>query len=199
MSYTLDIPNAPNNPSQDQPLMKANTNAINTLLSVDHVPFNFGTSGYHNVIHQTIQALDPVTISGVNQVYAKNITPVSSVTATDTQLFLKSGLGIISQMSGRLDGADGYVWIGGILIQWGTVVFPIGTVTFKDRVPGAIDFPNNVFEVIVSLTASATASQQATIGTRLVTTTGFTIKAVGGAGAFGPTGWPGFNWLAIGN
>ncbi len=102
-------------------------------------------------------------------------------------------------MSGRLDGADGYVWIGGILIQWGTVVFPIGTVTFKDRVPGAIDFPNNVFEVIVSLTASATASQQATIGTRLVTTTGFTIKAVGGAGAFGPTGWPGFNWLAIGN
>jgi hypothetical protein len=38
--YNLNIPNPPNDPSADVPLMKANTNAINTLVAVDHIPFN---------------------------------------------------------------------------------------------------------------------------------------------------------------
>ncbi len=194
MSYTLDIPNAPNNPSQDQPLMKANTNAINTLLAVDHVPFNFGTSGYHNVIHQTVQSLDPVTIAGVNQVYAKNITPTSTVTTTDTQLFTKTGLGVISQLTGRLDGAEGYVWIGGILVQWGNANFPSSSITFKDRVPGAIDFPNNIFAVYVSFKNTSGTAVNATIGVRNPLTTGFTVSTTGASAS-----WSGYYWLAIGN
>jgi len=194
MSYTLDIPNAPNNPSQDQPLMKANTNAINTLLAVDHVPFNFGTSGYHTVIHQTTQSLDPVTIAGVNQVYAKNITPVSTVTSTDTQFFTKTGAGIISQLTGRLDGAEGYVWVGGILFQWGNANFPSGSITFKDRVPGAIDFPNNIFAVYVSFKNTSGSSNNATIGVRNPLTTGFTVSTTGSSAS-----WSGYYWLAIGN
>lgn len=40
VTYNLDIPDGPNNPSNDQPKMKTNTNAIQTLVAVDHVGFN---------------------------------------------------------------------------------------------------------------------------------------------------------------
>jgi len=46
VAYNRDIPDAPNNPSTDQPKMKQNTNAIDDLISVDHLTFqatNFGT------------------------------------------------------------------------------------------------------------------------------------------------------------
>jgi hypothetical protein len=46
VAYNRDIPDAPNNPSTDQPKMKQNTNAIDDLISVDHLSFqatNFGT------------------------------------------------------------------------------------------------------------------------------------------------------------
>jgi hypothetical protein len=53
VSYNLNIPDGPNNPSNDQPKMKTNTNAIQTLISVDHVGFNTdgtppnGVGGHH--------------------------------------------------------------------------------------------------------------------------------------------------------
>lgn len=200
MSYTQDIPNAPNNPSQDQPLMKANTNAIFAYVEVDHVPFNQATSGYHNVIHQTIQALDPVTIAGINQVYAKNVTPVSSVTATDTQLFTKTGLGVISQLTGWIEALDGdsysqgYAWVGGILVQWGTSLIINNVISFKDRIPGAINFPNNIFQVNLSLNAPGSTSAQSTISARNVTTTGFRMNISSFAGSY-----TSFSWIAIGN
>lgn len=46
VAYNRDIPDAPNNPSTDQPKMKQNTNAIDDLIAVDHLSFqatNFGT------------------------------------------------------------------------------------------------------------------------------------------------------------
>lgn len=40
ITYNVNIPDTPNNPSNDQPLMKTNTNAIQTILGIDHVNFN---------------------------------------------------------------------------------------------------------------------------------------------------------------
>lgn len=195
MSYTLDIPNAPNNPSQDQPLLKANTNAINALLAVDHVTFGFGSSsGHHTVIHQIAQSLDPALLPGVNQVYAKNVTPAATITSTDTQLFTKTGAGVISQMTGRLDGVEGYVWVGGILVQWGSANFPSSGITFLTRVTGGIDFPNNIFAVYVSFKNTSSSSSNATIGVRNPLTTGFTVSTTGASAS-----WSGYYWLAIGN
>lgn len=200
MSYTQDIPNAPNNPSQDQPLMKANTNAIFSYVAVDHVPFNQSVSGYHTVIHQTTQANDPVTISGVNQVYAKNITPASTITVTDTQLFTRTGQGVISQLTGWIEALDndslsqGYAWIGGILVQWGTSLIINNVITFKDRIPGAIKFPNNIFQVNLSLNAPGSTSAQATISARSITKSGFTMNPAGSIGSY-----TSFSWIAIGN
>ena len=47
ISYNLDIPDGPNNPSNDQPKMKTNTNSINTWTSIDHVQFDASPAGTH--------------------------------------------------------------------------------------------------------------------------------------------------------
>ena len=49
VTYFTDIPDGPNNPSQDQPLMKINTNATDQIIAVDHYSFNTSDSsgGYH--------------------------------------------------------------------------------------------------------------------------------------------------------
>lgn len=50
VTYNLDIPNPPDNPSLDVPLMKTNTNSINTILAVDHIPFNTANGGTHKQV-----------------------------------------------------------------------------------------------------------------------------------------------------
>ena len=50
IKYNRNIPNPPNNPSQDVPLMKVNTNAIDTILAIDHVSFNSQDGGTHKQV-----------------------------------------------------------------------------------------------------------------------------------------------------
>jgi hypothetical protein len=45
--YTRDIPDAPNNPSNDQPKMKINNNSVEDLIAVDHVTFRASPGGTH--------------------------------------------------------------------------------------------------------------------------------------------------------
>lgn len=49
-TYTTGIPAAGNNPSNDQPNMLQNTNAISNLLVVDHIGFNDSDAGQHKKI-----------------------------------------------------------------------------------------------------------------------------------------------------
>jgi hypothetical protein len=46
--YNRDIPDAPNNPSDDQPDMKDNTNSTDDLIDEDHYSFNDNNGGLHN-------------------------------------------------------------------------------------------------------------------------------------------------------
>jgi hypothetical protein len=200
MTYTQNIPDGPNNPSQDQPLMKANTNAIFTLIGTDHINFNLPNSGYHNVIRQPpIPSMppDPAMIAGINQLYAKNVTPDATVTAAETQLFSITGSGKISQLTGRFtSGSEGYVWSGGILFQWGFSSSLTTTITFKTRAVGCIPFPNNIFNVIIGLSdtgAGVAGGDVVTVSAYNLTLTSFqSIRR----GANLTT--DGFYWLAIG-
>lgn len=90
--YNIDIPDGPNNPSQDQPKMKTNTNSLKSLIEIDHIGFGNNQGGYHNVIHQPPQISDPGVIAGVGQTYTKTI-------SGDQQLFYESGLGVIYPLS----------------------------------------------------------------------------------------------------
>lgn len=125
--YNVDIPNAPNDPSVDQPKMKVNTNSISNLIAQDHFGFKNNFGGYHKTIHQ-IASSAPNTIQNVGQIYNKSVT-VSGITTT--QLFYKSGpasmiSGAESQLTGHKAALNGYQWVGGVLLQWGVITLGSG-------------------------------------------------------------------------
>lgn len=86
ISYNLDIPNAPNNPSNDQPDMKTNTNAINQIIGIDHVTFNTQNSGTHLQVTYSSKNVPPTDPTDPT-----SITYTDSGTATTTsELFYQN-------------------------------------------------------------------------------------------------------------
>jgi len=85
VAYNLGIPDGPNNPSNDQPKMKTNTDAIQTLISVDHVGFNTNGSAPNGVGGHHLQ----VSFDGKNLPLAQ----------TDPQSVLFTGSGTASTIS----------------------------------------------------------------------------------------------------
>ncbi|CAB4121555.1 hypothetical protein UFOVP1357_58 [uncultured Caudovirales phage] len=210
ITYNLNIPNPPNDPGDDVSPMQVNTNSVNSWTNVDHVEFNSVTppSGYHTVIHQVLQSVDPGNIVNVNQVYQKNYTTNSTVSTTDTQLFSITGSGIISQLTGQLTNgtsSDGWCWVGGILIQWGVFLQDFssgstkGTLVFKDRVTGAIPFPTNCFIVIggpIWDSTEGTPGSQASLNIDLNT---IARQRFGWQFYTNSSDYEGFYWIALGN
>src|ERR1700742_3995672 len=135
--YNRDIPDSPNTPSQDQPLMKTNTNSIADLIAVDHVGFSANNGGIHNKVTMP-QVSTPV--SSINQLilYSKAASSGTELRmvrdgfpSTDTAL-TTTGVGSPSRTQ------NGYSWLpGNILIQWGfaTVSPGVNTIVFASQVP----------------------------------------------------------------
>ena len=224
--YKTDIPLATNKPSVDQPNMKINTNSINSIIATDHLTFGTATGlltdGYHTTIHQPNQIIggqlnwNPVVgsgvpaavtatkIAGVQQLFPILYTPDTAGATADTQLFSLTGGGGISQLTGNLVGNDGWAWLGGILIQWGVISMSFssgsttGTVTFKNRVAGAIPFPNNCFVVtanpLVSFMHKPASQASVNIQQSTLSNTSFTYQFYTNSGDY-----IGFIWMAIGN
>ena len=209
--YNFNVPNAPNDPSDDQPQMLINTVSIGNLIAIDHVGFNTALGGYHTVIHQgnAPSNMDPVKIANIGQLYVKTVT-LNAI--ADQQLFFESGQGIITQLTSGIantPSANGYVFLpGGILLQWG---FKNGTHgganhTFNPGDSGSITFPipfpANVFTLNANLafnstTAGTPASTSADIvafDTNSIILTGANFFIAGSGGSYTK-----FFWTAIGN
>lgn len=107
-TYSFDdsIPDAANNPSQDQPLMKINNQSTAALIDVDHYGFNVANGGYHDVIHQPPVVANPAAILGIGQTFTKTV-------SGDQQLFYKSGNGVVSQLTANQSVIRGTIGITG--------------------------------------------------------------------------------------
>lgn len=228
MTFPFDpsIPDAPHNPSADQPKMLANNVSTFGWTNVDHVQFGQTNAGYHTKIHQPNQivggqsAWNPVSgsgvpaaisatkISGVQQTFAMNYTPDAAGATADTQLFTMTGGGGISQLTGNSALSDGWVWAGGLLFQWGTTTnsstsqHKFSTVLFQDAInrPGGIPFPNNCFMIQATLNVVSTGQMAAStnITIRSFNATQFVwVFNTSSSNGFGDYG--SFNWFAIGN
>lgn len=91
--FNTGVPNAPNNPSVDQPDMQTNNVSTAGLVAVDHIGFGVNNGGYHNVAHWNDQlTIDPAKIPGVGQSYTRTV-------AGDQQLIYQSGNGVINQIT----------------------------------------------------------------------------------------------------
>lgn len=184
----------PDNTSLGQTRSTIRNNIDGTFLTVavDHVNNNgqpgSNPAGYHTIIHQVTQSTVS-TVTGVNQIFSgvpgtlvvNGVTTGSVPANGDTQLYSLTGAGVLSQLTGSNASANGYAWIGGVLLQWGfnTAATPVSF---------PIAFPNACFNV--QITSFATGTQFDVTGTLGKTSFSFSpaIPALSG-----------FYWTAIGN
>lgn len=195
VGYNLNIPHPPDDPSDDVGQMQANTNAINTLIGIDHVPFNTpgaptSQGGYHKVVHMVGQNSTPSTVSGLSQIYSR-IPPSSIPNNTVTQLFCLNSNGANLQMTGNTASTNGLVWCAGILFQWGTVSTNFspatGMVTFSPA------FPTSCFNIQMTFIGNSGSAQSIQVTSS--DSTQFSWKTTNTSA----TSYTGFYWIAIGN
>ncbi len=205
MGFNPNIPQPTDNLSVSQGQFLTNNIALNTVFGVDHIDFTNVTAqkGFHKTIRQVIQP-DPGPSSN-NNIYAKSYLPPYSGSSADTQLFVQSSLGIISQLTGAAGFNDGWQWIGSVLLQWGRVTTPIsngtqsGSVTFQNRGSPAvgIPFPNNCFFVIpTGFFSSPTPSSEIGIAIKNSTLSKTKFDWTSNTDS---SQYDGFYWIAVGN
>ena len=175
--YNLGIPNAPNNPSTDQPNMLTNNNNIATFVAVDHVGFNVSASGLTSGQHAQ------VTFNGNNvptlptPVYAGKSEGIlfTDNVGTVNQLFYYAGTAAQSEDQYVSASTGSTFLLGGIILKWGQVINAANntTVNFTPA------FPNNCWSVTVS--GGLTSGTQPTINVNpsSVTTGLFVLKITG--------------------
>lgn len=157
-TYVQGYPPDGSSLGQTKSTIRNNLDGTFLTLSVDHVNNNGSPGsqppGYHTIIHEVTQS-SVSTVTGVNQVFSGipgtlivNGTTTPAVPNNgDTQLYSLSGAGALSQLTGFNASGNGYAWIGGVLLQWGS-----GTSTNSGNfVSFPINFPRNVFSVVCTV------------------------------------------------
>ncbi|SRR5260221_6787360 len=192
INYNLNIPLATNSPSVDQPPMKVNTNAIQTILGVDHYNFNVASAtpgGMHQQVTfpannvPAVPTTPPVLFTNV-QDGAGNALPNSIA-----ELFYYSGSGAQGRDNYVSKSKGSVLLFGGIIVKWGTSS-RIGTGGANDVI-FVNAFPNNNFVVLL------TGTNTSYTGTLIVTTPTLTkFNTIRGDGGSGSTS---YNYIAIGN
>lgn len=84
MSFTFDttIPNAPNNPSVDQPGMLQNNVSTNGILAVDHITFNLLGGGQHKQVTFNGKNVPGAQTDPQSTLYTNNVTATGTNTAS---------------------------------------------------------------------------------------------------------------------
>jgi hypothetical protein len=193
--YTEGYPQDGSSLGQSKTTIRNNLDGTFLTLAVDHVNNNgqpgSKPAGYHTVIHEVPQS-SVSTVTGYNQVFCgvpgtlivNGVATPTIPPGGDQQLYSLTGGGILSQLTGGVLSTNGYCWVGGILIQWGTgnTAVAAGAVTFP------ITFPHAVFGVQSTPTSKIT-TPAAIIS---LNTSGFTCQNNAGT-LFS------HYWMAIGN
>jgi hypothetical protein len=199
ISYNVNIPNAPNNPSNDQPLMQENTNAIQTIWAVDHISFNSGaglSSGHHTqVTFDTAVPTIPSLANGQFQIYpftnnAGNSpyieTYASAKTNGGTQFngytpFVKAMAQVVSNGTAGVQTFTS----GALLFNVASIVLGTGSLGAKTRMTVTFTTPLPYSTYYVFFGAN-------TVGTIVTSTTGFTSDS----GSYATIGSP-FQFMVI--
>lgn len=194
--YNPSIPTGLVDLDQDYKNIKNNFTQLNTSFGVDHTPFSVTpNNGYHKTIHQIAVASNPpASPSGTNTIFSKTV-------SGDTQLFVISQGGGVSQLTGNKNATRGWQYIGGVLLQWGIRNINSGSnlilpVTFTAS--SGINYTSAVYNIQLTLinkapTPTTSSNNSLSVLDTSLSTTGFTAVYNGGSNDF-----PFFYWLAIG-
>ncbi len=187
IGYNLNIPAANNNPSQDQPKMQTNTNAINTLVSLDHYTFADSQAGRHKQVTLTNKAA-PGLGGGSGVLYA-------NLANGQSWPFWQNALGSF-QLAGQNNvAASGYTTLpGGVIMQWGTSAINISGSSTAVAFP--LTFPTAAFSVTfacINTQGNSPSANNIYVKSGTLTTAGFTASNSSSGGTTA------IYWMAIGN
>ena len=205
-TYTPGYPPDGSSLGQTKSTMRNNLDGTFQTLAVDHIDNNGSPgskpAGYHTIIHQVSQT-SVNTVANYNQVFSGipgtlvvNGTTTSAIPSNgDTELYSLSKNGVLSQLTGNNAGFNGFVWVGGLLFQWGTINATSGNPTVNLAATPNVVFPNNLFNVQVTRQHNATSPGSSFgfwVNTAGLSPSGFQIISNDGHT------WS-YNWFAIGN
>ena len=216
-TYNSGVPNPPNRPSADVPLMQTNTNNIPLYLGIDHVPFQTGhtTDGYHQQIHLlnesapgigtangVLFANNPVaqswpTWQNANTITYQIIGANANADAAGTSF---SAFGAFGTITVNYTQSAGWTFLpGGMILQYGQVLSSLGTPQISPSTI-AVGFPvvystANIVVTITPICKSGGTSQAhvASLQAGTLATSGFTCNF-----DTSTTSYIGFTWTAIG-
>ena len=164
-TYTTGIPNGPNNPSNDQPIMQTNTNSINSIFKIDHFGFNNAAAqgGWHQQSTYPQVAAAPTTASGQLALYSKAGTSGSALFMVRDNVGATEVALTSSAIAAPVRTALGYTWLpGNLLLQWGfTALINPGatTITFQQAFASVAGFgPIVTFAPFASAPTSSTGN-----------------------------------------
>ena len=184
------IPNAPNNPADDQPIMKQNFANTVGFLSVDHTAPGVTGAGNHQQVHLLNKAAPGFSAPSTGVLYA-NAGP------TNSWPFWQNAVGSAFQLAGdNLSTANnGQAFLpGGIIIKWGAITSTSSTFQTLSFIPA---FPLNCFTVYTNPYGSNDIPDgNATIKIRKSTVNKNSFEWVFVTSS---SKYTGFFWLAIGN
>lgn len=170
-TYNSGVPNPPNSPKVDVPIMKTNALAISNLISNDHFGFNNNAGGYHQQVHLKNEAAPGGLGANADSVLYANLANANSWP------FWQNALGSI-QLGGRNSiGANGYITLPSrasqpLISQWGSFNPNAST-----AVSFPLTFPNNVYAVFMTQSIDNNSTfRQASVSTGTLTTSGFTYE-----------------------
>ncbi len=195
MTFDPAVPLATQSPALFPAQNQANMSVLNANIGRDH-QFNntpnaippTDDTGYHNLIHMTIQAPSGV-LASTGRLYAKTA-------SARVFPFYMDDTGQEYQLAGKASVIEspGYTTLpGGLIIQWGVTAASSAATT--NVTFGLNPFPNAVFNVQLTplhATASPGSSAGFWVSTAALTTAGFTlVNNTGHTYAF--------YWVALGN
>ena len=183
--YTTTVPNAPDDPADDQPLMQINTGSLGLWSDVDHIGFNQDKGGVHNIIHLLPQPAGGISLlaDSYGYIFSRAVSlPVTSPYFSSEQLFYRGGggpagtAGETQLTTGVIPVApdDGYSYLpGGILVQWKTTA---GTVASGTTIDYPIPFLNRNFVVVANQYGAANDAAQRAVSVVSSNTTQFLVR-----------------------
>ena len=200
-NYNLNIPNPPNNPSTDVPLMQINTNSINSIIAVNHYTFNdeFQRDGKHSYVQMPVLIpIPPGLVANEAVLYAKKAQGTSNFFITNGTSGNEFQLTAMNNTHFPIFGTNtnyppaivnqvgGWTFLpGGLLFQYGTMK-STGAVT-------TVVFPR-AFSTVYSISAmrAQNNSSNTSNGYTVLSNTGFDFNA--NSDSVGIQ----FRWMAIG-
>ena len=114
ISYNNNVPLSTNNPSVDQPNLLTNTQANSLIWGIDHYTFNEDHSGQHLQVTMYNQSA-PALGAANGQLYCMANNPWWQNAAGNLQL---------AYLGPAMASSNGYITLGGVLFQWGSVNAP---------------------------------------------------------------------------